>query len=64
MRGRGFAGMSEARRQEVAAQGGRAAHANGTAHRWTKDTAAVAGRKGGLQTTQRRRERSTNERAS
>lgn len=44
---RGFACMSVERRQEIARQGGQAAHKRGTAHQWDKKTAAVAGRKGG-----------------
>lgn len=34
--------------------GGKAAHAKGTAHKWTSDTARAAGRKGGLATKARR----------
>jgi hypothetical protein len=45
---RGFASMPIARVRTIAAQGGRAAWDRGTAHRWTPDTAAIAGRKGGL----------------
>ena len=45
---RGFASMDKARQKEIAGQGGRAAHAQGTAHRFTKEEAAEAGRKGGI----------------
>jgi len=39
--------MSDARRREVARAGGRAAQAEGSAHRWTSEEARVAGAKGG-----------------
>lgn len=45
-RGRGFGAMAPERRQELASKGGKAAHANGTAHEWGIDEARVAGRKG------------------
>ena len=46
---RGFATMQDRERQrEIAAMGGRASHAAGTAHRWSKEEAREAGRKGGL----------------
>ena len=45
---RGFAGMDPARQREIAGQGGRAAQAKGTAHRFTPEQAARAGKKGGL----------------
>lgn len=44
---RGFASLSIARKREIASLGGRAAHAAGTAHRWTSEEARDAGRKGG-----------------
>lgn len=44
---RGFRSLSSERRKEVASQGGKAAHALGTAHKWTSEEAQVAGRKGG-----------------
>ena len=44
---RGFALLSHKRRQEIASQGGKAAHAKGTAHRYTVEEAKQAGRKGG-----------------
>jgi uncharacterized protein len=46
-RGRGFASMSEAKKREIASKGGKAAHALGTAHKWTSEEAQAAGRKGG-----------------
>jgi general stress protein YciG len=45
--GRGFAGMSAQRQREIAAQGGRAAHKQGTAHEFSKAEARKAGQKGG-----------------
>ena len=44
---RGFAGMTEQRQREIAAQGGRAAHKQGTAHEFSKAEARKAGQKGG-----------------
>jgi general stress protein YciG len=44
---RGFAAMSLEQRRAIAAKGGRKAHENGTAHRWTPSEAANAGRIGG-----------------
>lgn len=44
---RGFASMDPKRRAEIASRGGRAAHAQGTAHRFTPEEAREAGRKGG-----------------
>jgi uncharacterized protein len=44
---RGFASMDAERQKEIASKGGRAAHAKGTAHEWSRDEARVAGRKGG-----------------
>jgi len=44
---RGFARLGAARRREIARLGGKAAHASGTAHRFTPDEARQAGIKGG-----------------
>ena len=46
-RGRGFASMSSEKKREIASKGGKAAHAMGTAHKWTSEEAQAAGRKGG-----------------
>lgn len=46
-RGRGFASMTTEKKREIASKGGRAAHALGTAHKWTSEEAQAAGRKGG-----------------
>ncbi len=50
---RGFAVMDKGRRREIAAMGGRAAHAKGTAHEWSSEEARVAGRLGGSATRAR-----------
>jgi len=55
---RGFASMDPEKQREIARKGGRAAHEKGTAHEWTTDEARTAGRKGGITSHQRRRERS------
>ncbi|HWF43474.1 MAG TPA: KGG domain-containing protein [Candidatus Kapabacteria bacterium] len=44
---RGFASMDNDKQRLIASKGGRAAHAKGTAHEWTKEEARAAGRKGG-----------------
>jgi uncharacterized protein len=53
--GRGFAGMSDERRREIASKGGRAAHQRGTAYEWDSESAAQAGRKGGKASAARRK---------
>ena len=57
-RPRGFAGMDRALVREIARNGGRAAHEQGTGHEFTSDEARVAGRKGGLATRALRRPQS------
>lgn len=42
---RGFAAMDPAAQREIASQGGRAAHASGKAHQFTKEEARAAGAK-------------------
>ena len=44
---RGFALMSKAQLYAVTSAGGKAVHAVGTAHTWTRDEAIKAGSKGG-----------------
>ncbi len=44
---RGFALVEPEKRKAIAARGGKAAHAAGTAHKFTKDEAKAAGAKGG-----------------
>jgi hypothetical protein len=43
--GRGFASMDSERQREIAAEGGRAAHASGNAHEFTPEEAREAGSK-------------------
>lgn len=45
---RGFASIPKDRAREIHSMGGKAAHAKGTAHKWTPEQAREAGRKGGL----------------
>lgn len=51
---RGFASMDENRQRAIASEGGRAAHARGTAHEFTSEEAREAGRKGGEAVSQNR----------
>ncbi len=44
---RGLAAMSPEKRREISSKGGKAAHVQGTAHRWTPEEASRAGKKGG-----------------
>ena len=44
---RGFASMDDEKQRTIAAEGGRAAHAQGTAHEFDSEEAREAGRKGG-----------------
>ena len=44
---RGFASMTPDERRRLASLGGKAAHAKGTAHRWTREEAREMGRLGG-----------------
>ncbi len=44
---RGFASMDPVKQREIASKGGKAAHEKGTAHEFTPEEAAAAGRKGG-----------------
>ena len=44
---RGFASMDQDRQREIASQGGRAAHAKGTAHEFDSEEARRAGQRGG-----------------
>jgi uncharacterized protein len=46
-KGQGFASMSPEKKREVASKGGKQAHINGTAHKWTSLEAQNAGRRGG-----------------
>jgi general stress protein YciG len=51
---RGFASMDPEKQKAIASLGGRTAHQQGVAHRWTSDEAREAGRKGGQSTENRR----------
>src|SRR5262249_43362289 len=51
----GFASMDRDKQREIASKGGKAAHAKGTAHEWSREQARDAGRKGGLARAQSRR---------
>ncbi len=51
---RGFASMDPAKQREIAAKGGKMAHASGHAHEFTPEEAKEAGRKGGLRSRSRR----------
>ena len=44
---RGFASMNPQKQREIAAKGGREAHAQGKAHEFSHEEAVIAGRKGG-----------------
>jgi uncharacterized protein len=46
-RPRGFAAVDPALVRQIASKGGKAAHAAGTAHKFTREEAIEAGRKGG-----------------
>ncbi len=61
---RGFAAMDRQRLSEIARKGGRAAHAAGTAHRFTPDEAREAGRRGGFASHARRRVERERQRAA
>lgn len=43
----GFHSMDHEKRRAICVKGGKAAQAKGTAHVWTSEEAAAAGRKGG-----------------
>lgn len=49
--------MSPEKRREIASRGGKRAHAEGKAHRWTKTEAAEAGSKGGIAAAAKRKEK-------
>jgi general stress protein YciG len=48
----GFQHLSEERRREIASQGGRRSVESNSRHRWTKETAKIAGAKGGKKTAE------------
>lgn len=51
---RGFTSLPPEKQREIASSGGRAAHAQGKAHEFTKEEAQEAGRKGGDKVSQDR----------
>jgi uncharacterized protein len=56
---RGFAAMSSEKQKEIASLGGKAAHAKGTAHEFTREEAVAAGRKGGIAAQRKRNTKQT-----
>lgn len=46
--GRGFAAMDPKKHRQIASRGGKAAHEKGKAYEWDSESAAAAGRKGGI----------------
>jgi len=52
--GRGFAGMSEEKRRQIASKGGKAAHEGGNANEFDSESGREAGRKGGQASGQNR----------
>jgi len=46
--------MNGNRQREIASKGGKAAHAKGAAHEWSREQAREAGRKGGLAARRRK----------
>ncbi len=50
----GFAALSREEMRKIASEGGRTAHERGTAHEWTPEAAAAAGRRGGEKVSQNR----------
>jgi general stress protein YciG len=44
---RGFGSLDPEKQREIASKGGKAAHAQGSAHEFSSEEARVAGRKGG-----------------
>lgn len=51
---KGFAVIPAERRKEIASMGGKAAHALGTAHKYTSEEARAAGQKGGRARAEKR----------
>jgi len=62
-RGRGFAALTTEQRKEIASQGGRAAHAGGNAHQFTKEEASAAGKKRHANAQRRRADQAATETA-
>jgi general stress protein YciG len=51
--------MDPAKHREIASKGGKAAHAKGTAHEWSREEAREAGRRGGKASHRARKEKVT-----
>jgi general stress protein YciG len=51
---RGFAAMDPESQRQIASKGGKAAHEKGTAHEFSSEEAAEAGRKGGRSVSRNR----------
>jgi uncharacterized protein len=54
---RGFAALSAEKRREIAGKGGKAAHAQGVAHKWTSQEASEAGKKSSKVNRKRHKEK-------
>lgn len=57
--GKGFASMDREKQREIAARGGRAAHAKGVAHEFDSKEGRAAGRKGGMAVSRNREHMAT-----
>ena len=57
IKNRGFASMDSEKQRSIASKGGKAAHAKGTAHKWSSEEAKMAGRKGGLSRQKKNKKR-------
>jgi uncharacterized protein len=53
---RGFSKMDKDVQRAIASKGGKAAHARGSAHKWSTEEARAAGAKGGAATRQRKQD--------
>jgi general stress protein YciG len=53
---KGFASMEKSKQRQIASRGGKAAHLQGAAHEWDRDSAREAGRKGGLANGRKRKQ--------
>lgn len=60
---RGFAVMTPEQRSAISRKGGIAAHAAGSAHRFTPEEARAAGKRGGVASQRSRREAARGEQA-
>ncbi len=54
---RGFASMDYEKQRQIASKGGKTAHKNGNAHKWTSEEARAAGQKGGRNRGQSNKEK-------